>query len=163
MIKNLIALSVATLLVGCATYQPVPKDYSGPTASVRDTGFSVDGTKAQMFAVVEVDGNRIMNAFWASQIASHNKGVMLTPEYPERQVQARPMKVTLVGSHAVGMPIHEIASRLAGTFFSVRGIVDFAPKPNGRYVVKGDLQKNKSRVWIEDLETGQAVTPEVSN
>jgi hypothetical protein len=158
MLKHVFLVVCAALLVGCATYQPVPKDYTGPTAAVRDTGFSEDGTKAQMFALMEVDGNRIANAFGASANASYGRGASLTTVYPERQVQVRAMKVRLQGSHATGAPIHAMASQLAGTFFSVDGVVDFTPKPNGRYAVKGELKKDKSSVWIEDIETGQPVT-----
>jgi hypothetical protein len=160
--KRVFVLCCAWLLASCATYQPVPKDYTGPTASVRDTGFSEDGTKAQMFALVEVDGNRIMNAFWASANASQGRGASLSTVFPERQVQARAMKVKLQGSHATGAPIHAMASQLAGTFFSVEGVVDFTPKANGRYAVKGELKKGKASVWIEDAETGQPATTIVS-
>jgi hypothetical protein len=116
-----------------------------------------------MFALLEVDGNRIENAFGASANASHGRGASLTTVYPERQVQVRAMKVRLQGSHATGAPIHAMASQLAGTFFSVEGVVDFTPKANGRYAVKGELKKEKSSVWIEDLETGQPVTAVVSS
>lgn len=160
--RLLIAASVTAILAGCATYEPVPKDYSGPTALVRDTGFSEDGSKAQMFAMVEIDGNRVMNAFWASANASQGRGASLTTIYPERPVQIKPMKVTLRGSHATGAPIHAMASQLAGTFFSVEGTVDFTPQAGRQYLVKGDLKKAASKVWIEDAETAKPVTSVVS-
>lgn len=149
-------------IAGCASYQPVPKDYTGPTASVADTGSSESSAKAQIFALMEVDGNRVSNAFGASASASYGKGALLTTVYPERQLPAKPMKVRIQGSHATGAPIHALASQMAGTFFSVDGVVDFSPKPNGRYAVKGELKKEKSSVWIEDTETGQPVTSVVS-
>jgi hypothetical protein len=158
-----LALAFATFaLVGCASYQPVPAGYTGPTATLRDSGFSEDSTKAQIFALVAIDGNRTPNAFGASANASHGRGASLTTVFTERAVQARPMKVTLSGSHATGMPIHAMASQMAGTFFSVEGTVDFAPQPGGRYVVKGELKKEKSAVWIEDEATGQPATAKVS-
>jgi hypothetical protein len=156
-------LFAATLaLTGCATFEPVPQEYTGPTATLRDTGFSEDGTKAQLFAAAEIDGNRIMNAFWASANASQGRGASLTTVLPERKVKAAPMKVTLKASHATGAPIAAMASQLAGTFFSVEGVVDFTPKADGKYVVKGELKKDKSSVWIEDIETGKPVTQVVS-
>ena len=72
------------------------------------------------------------------------------------------MKVTLRASHATGAPIAAIASQMAGTFFSVEGVVDFTPRPDGNYVVKGELKKEKSSVWIEDVETGKPVTSVIS-
>jgi hypothetical protein len=151
-----------SMLAGCASFEPVPKGYTGPTATVRDSGFSEDGTKAQLFALMEVDGNRVGNAFAASANASYGRGASLTTVYPSRQVQVKPMKVLLRASHATGAPIHAMASQMAGTFFSVEGSVDFTPKADGRYVVKGELNKERSSVWIEDEATGQAVTGRVT-
>ncbi len=157
-----VVLSLAALTSGCATYEPVSKEYMGPTATLRDTGFSEDGSKAQMFAAMEIDGNRVMNAFWASANASQGRGNSLSTVFPERKVKAAAMKVTLKASHATGAPIAAIASQMAGTFFSVEGVVDFSPKPDGKYVVKGELKKERSTVWIEDLETGRPVSAVVS-
>lgn len=162
MFRRTFLLCTAVLFAACATYEPVPKDHQGPTASVRDTGFSEDRTKAQMFALLEVDGNGVRNAFGASASASDGQGAALTTVYPERKVPVRPMKVRLRGSHATGAPIHAIASQIAGTFFTVDGTVDFTPKADGRYAVKGTLTKERSSVWIEDVETGQPVTAVVS-
>ena len=162
MYRTLALLGCMLALAGCATYQPVPQGYTGPTASVRDSGISEDSTKAQMFALMEIDGNRIANAFGASAIASQGRGASLTTVYPERSVQIRPMKVVIRGSHATGAPIHAMASQMAGTFFSVEGTVTLTPTANGKYVVKGELKKDKSSVWIEDSETGQAVTDKVT-
>jgi hypothetical protein len=77
-------------------------------------------------------------------------------------VKAKPMKVTLRGSHATGAPIHAMASQMAGTFFSVEGSVDFSPQENRKYRVKGELKKEKSSVWIEDAETGEPATSVIS-
>lgn len=157
------ALCAALWLAGCATYEPVPKGHTGPTATVRDTGMVEDGTKARMFALMEVDGQNVMNAFWASASTSRGKGPVLIPTYTERAVPVRPMKVLLRGSHATGAPVHELASRMAGTFFSVEGTVDFLPEADHTYVVTGDLKKERSSVWIEDAATGKPVTPVVSS
>jgi hypothetical protein len=43
----------------------------------------------------------------------------------------------------------------------VDGVVDFNPTPEGIYVVKGELKKEGSSVWIEDVKTGQIVTEKV--
>ena len=160
--KRLLTLATVLALAGCASVEPVPAGYTGPTASVRDTGFAEDGSKAQIFALVEIDGNRTPNSFGATANASHGRGAALTTVFTERAVQAKPMKVTLRGSHATGMPIHAMASQMAGTFFSVEGTVDFSPRPGAKYVVKGELKKEKSAVWIEDEATGVAATAKVS-
>lgn len=71
------------------------------------------------------------------------------------------MKLLLRGSHTTGAPIHALFSQAAGTFLSVDGVVDFTPKPNGKYVVKGVLKKEESSVWIEDEETHTPVTDRI--
>lgn len=149
------------VLSGCANYKPVPEGYTGPVATVADSGFAEDGSKAQLFVLDGVDGNRIANSFGASASASHGRGFALTTSIVERQVPAKPMKVSLRASHTTAAPIQAIASQMAGTFFSVDGVVDFTPQPNGKYVVKGDLKKESSSVWIEDANTQQPVTEKV--
>lgn len=149
-------------LAGCAAYKPVPDGYGGPTAILSDTGFTESGTKAQLFAAVEVDGNRIHSSFGASASASHGKGASLTMQIVERYVPARAMKVTLRASHTTGAPIHAMAMQLAGTYYSVEGVVDFNPKALGRYAVKGELKKEGSSVWIEDITTGQPATVKIT-
>jgi hypothetical protein len=159
---TLIALSITVTLSGCASYVPVEKDYTGPTATLADTGFSEDGSKAQMFAVIEVDGRRVMNAFWASANASQGRGNNLTTIYPSRKIKAGATKFLIKCSHATGAPIAAIASQMAGTYFSVEGAVELAPRADGRYAVKGELTKQKSSCWIEDLETGKPASAVIS-
>ena len=159
--RLLFSVLLALPLVGCATYKPVPEGYTGPIATVADSGFTEDGTKAQLFVLSEVDGNRIRTSFEASANASYGKGFSLTTVFVKREVPAKPMKVKLLASHTTGAPIQALFSQVAGTFFSVEGTVDFNPQPNGSYVVKGELKKEGSAVWIEDANTNQPVTEKV--
>ncbi len=73
------------------------------------------------------------------------------------------MKVKLRGSHATAAPIHAIFSQASGSFYSVEGVTDFTPVPGGNYVVKGELNKDGSSVWIEDVGTHRPVTQKVSS
>lgn len=159
--RNILIAALVSLLTGCATYKPIPEGYSGATANVADSGFTEDGTKAQLYAMTEIDGNRIPNAFGASAGASYGKGFALTAVFPSRDVPIKPMKVKLVASHATGAPIHALFSQAAGTFFSVEGVVDFSPKADGKYVVRGVLKKEGSSVWIEDVDTQKVVTEKI--
>ena len=152
---------LALSLFGCAAYQPVPEGYGGPVAKVADSGFAEDGTKAQLFVLSAVDGNRIPTSFAASANASYGRGFSLTTRFVERNVPAKPMKVTLFASHTTGAPIQAILSQAAGTFYSVEGVVAFAPEGGKNYVVKGELKKEGSSVWIEDADTLQPVTEKV--
>jgi hypothetical protein len=51
-----------------------------------------------------------------------------------------------------------MAMQMIGTYVKVAGVIDFVPRAGARYVVRGKLKNEGSAVWIEDLDTGQAVT-----
>ncbi len=128
-------------------------------ARVTDTGLAEDSSKAKLFYLASVDGIRVYpNAASESRFASSGAGMNLRPQFPSRLVPVKPLKVIVVGTHATGAPIHELASRAAGTFWSVEAELDFAPEIDKTYVVKGNLQTEGSTVWIEDAATGQPVT-----
>lgn len=162
--KLLSALLLATLfsITGCASYKPIPQNYTGPIATVSDSGMAEDGSKAQIFALSAIDGHSIQDSFLTTRQASYGKGATIRMEVTERLIPAQAMKVKLRGSHITGMPIHEFASRAMGTFFEVEGVVDFTPQADKRYRVVGTLSKSDSSVWIEDELTRQPVTSKVS-
>ena len=160
--KECIALLAFLALSGCATtYNPIPEGYTGPTAKVSDSGLYEDNMKGQFFIMEAIDGNTIDNSIIATRKASHGKGFYLSSRYIDRLVPAKSMKVKLVATHQTAAPIHEITSRVLGTFFRVEGEVNFNPSPGGTYIVKGDLKKDGSSVWIEDENTKQIVTDKV--
>ena len=159
---HLLLVTAAIALVGCATVsEPVPADYKGPVVQLADTGAREDGSKARFFAALEIDGNGVVNSLRETRAASYGQGFSLTAKYTTRRVPVRPMKVKLIGTHQTAAPIHEIASRMAGTFFSVDGVVDFKPVEGKRYEVTGELKKERSCVWIADAETKAEVTEKI--
>jgi hypothetical protein len=160
--RIIVGVAAALALHGCASYKPVPDGYTGPVAVVADSGQREDATKAQVFALMEVDGNSIDNSFAASARASQGQGFALTTRFVSRQVPATPMKVKIKASHATGAPIQQLFGQAAGSFLSVEGVTDFTPAPGGNYVVKGELSKGGSSVWIEDAATNQPVTQKVT-
>jgi hypothetical protein len=159
--RFLLTALLTTLLIGCATHKPVPKDYSGPIATIADSGLSEGSTKAQFFVLSEIDGNKIPTSVGASAGANSGQGFALKTNFVTRDVPAKPMKVKLLATHSTGAPIHAMFSQAIGTFFAVEGIVEFNPQPNGKYIVKGELKKEGSSVWIEDASTNQPVTEKV--
>jgi hypothetical protein len=162
-IRTLITLFAAlSLLSSCAMYEPVSGGYTDPVAVIRDSAEAEDTMKGRLFFVEEVDGNRISNIRIATRQASAGRGFWLATGYAMRPVPAKSMRLKLVGTHVVAAPIHEMASRAIGTFFDVEGVIEFTPKPNGKYTVRGELKKNASSVWIEDDETREAVTTKIT-
>ncbi len=148
---------------GCATaYRPIPEDYYGPMATVNDSGAVESDSKGQLYVLAAIDGHAIKTSPDATRDKSHNKGFDLTVVVVGRRVQAKPMRVKLIATHATAAPVHEFASRVAGTFFSVEGEVEFSPADGSTYVVRGELKKAGSSVWIEDSKTKERVAEVVA-
>lgn len=157
--KLISAFVLLFLLSGCASlYKPVPEGYSGPTATISDSGITEDVTKAQMFVVASIDGNTIANSLGATRGASYGQGPVLTTRFISRQIQARPQRVKLIGTHITAAPIVALLNMAAGSYLSVEGEVEFSPLAGGSYTVIGKLGKNESSVWIEDARTSERVT-----
>lgn len=130
-------------------------------ATITDSWIFESSKKAQLFMVTEVDGQSIQNSDTESSSLSKGAGARLYIAITARDVPAKPLKLKLVATHITGAPIHEIFSQAAGTFYSVKGVVDFTPAAGGKYVVKGILKKEGSSVWLEDAVTGQVVTEKI--
>lgn len=130
-------------------------------ATIADSGFSESGAKAQLFMVTEIDGRSIPNANTESSKASVGTGFRLTTVLTSREVPVKTMKLKLVGTHITGAPIHALFNMASGSFFSVTGTVDFTPTAGAKYIVKGELKKEGSSIWIEDTATGRQVTEKI--
>jgi hypothetical protein len=156
-IKHLLALSLVAFLSACATYKAVPDGFTGPMAIIKDTAEPDSGSKGIVFYVSSIDDNPVQNARIATRQSSQGTGFSLNTRGFSRPVPVRAMKLRLVGTHVTGAPIHELASRAAGTFFSVEGDITFTPKEGVMYRVQGDLKKTGSSVWIEVEDTKEVV------
>ncbi len=160
--RHILTIASLLLLAGCAGLAPaVPEDYRGPVASLADTGFSENRGKGAFFVALALDDRTIENSLFASRRASYGHGFSLTSRYVTRDVPARPSKIKLTGTHKTAAPIHEIAARMAGTFFSVEGVVTFDPEIGKDYIVTGELNKEQACVWIADTVSKTPVTEKV--
>ena len=160
--KTTLIFSALLFLGGCATgSNPVPDGYGGPVVQLADTGRQEDGSKGQFFVASEINGKEIQNSIRETRTASYGRGFSLSSRYTTRDVPVATMKVKLLGTHQTAAPIHEIASRAAGTFFSVEGVVEFTPVQGHRYEVAGELHKQRSCVWIADSGTAEPATEKV--
>jgi hypothetical protein len=157
-----LSLLALLALTGCATFSPsIPDTYKGPVASVADTGRQEDGTKGQFFVLTEIDGRSIENSLHETRSASSGQGFALTSRFTTRSVPATALKVKLIGTHLAAAPIQAMVGRAAGTFFSVDGVVDFKPVEGKKYVVTGELKKERSCVWIQEDGAAQPATEKV--
>jgi hypothetical protein len=144
---------------GCTTYAPsIPANYAGPTAYLDDSTVVHSGSKADFFVVEQVDGANVDNALIRTLRGDQGRGMSMTPRFASRQLIAeRPLKVLVKARTHYAAPI----LALTGTVFQVKGTVEFTPKANAQYVVKGELGETYSAVWIEDVATNTTVGQKV--
>jgi hypothetical protein len=150
----LLTIAIALAVAGCAT-SPIPEGYTGPIATIRDSARSEGGTRALFFFVSEIDGKQIQTSLAQTRAANYGRGFALTPSVIERKIPARPAVLKLEGHTAYGAPIQEIV--MASQMYEVTEVIEFDPKPNGRYVVQGILEEGQKSVWLEDEVTHQRV------
>ena len=151
--RLLLATAASLMLAGCVT-SPIPENYSGPLATIRDTGMSESANRSQFFFLAEVDGQPVENARSVSKRANSGRGFGLSPQPYSREVPAKPSTFTLKGEVEYGAPIQAIMN--AGTLYKVEKKVTFTPQSRKTYVVKGTLSAKNQDVWLED-DTGQRV------
>lgn len=149
-------------LGGCATYKHVPDGYTGPVAQLGDSAVQLGMGKGELYYVEAINGNPIENARNATGRASYGRGFSLTTSIVWRPVKIELMRLKLVGTHVTAAPIHEIASRAIGEFFSVDGEVEFTPEKGKEYRVVGVLTKQSAEVWVQDDETKLPVTRKIT-
>ena len=157
-----LCLAALLSLAGCATYKHVPDGYSGPVAQLLDSAYQLSGGKGELFYIESINGNAIQNAANATRRASYGRGFALTTMTESRSVKAEPMRLKLVGTNVTAAPVHEIASRAIGEFFTVSGEIEFTPQRGKAYRVIGKLTKESAEVWLEDFETNTPVTAKIT-
>lgn len=152
---RLAILSFALLVTGCSIYSSsVPENYAGPRAQLNDSIRSQSRTKADFFVAEEIDGRRIDHSLDETFRKNRGRGFSLTSYQLGRPLVAgKSIKVLIMGRTYYAAPIQELTGRV----FQVKGIVEFTPRVNTLYVVRGVLGENYSAVWIEDTETHQPV------
>lgn len=151
--KIITCLILASALAGCVTYQPsIPAGYAGPTATIKDSATTLSGSKADFYYVELIDGAKVQNSRINTRVANQGRGMSMTPVVVDRQVPARPVKLSVTGRTEYAAPIQA----LTGTVYQVKGVVEFTPEANKTYTVRGELGDDSS-VWVEDDETRTVV------
>ena len=150
-------LIAVLILTGCAS-NPLPDDYAGQTAVVKDSHANyveVNGMKpehVELFAMNEMDGKLIKNARYNTITATQaNQYTRLIIVGAERKVPIKPLKVELVGQ------IYSTDSLLGPDPRQTEKTVSFTPLAGETYVVRGRLGESGSDVWIETA-SGKRVT-----
>jgi hypothetical protein len=147
----IVALSI---LCGCTT-TPIPKDYSGPIATIRDSAMAENSNRSQFYFLSEIDGRAIDNVLLATRKANKGHGFSLSPITFSRDVPARTSKLKLEARIGYGAPIQEMLN--TATVYTAETILSFSPESNKTYIVKGRLTADKKEVWLEEVETGKRI------
>lgn len=145
-------------LSGCVAYSPsIPAGYTGPKALIKDSVMIHSGSKSDFFVVRRVDGKEIENSIVESRVENRGRGFSLTPLVLDREIPARPVTLHIQGRTEYAAPI----LALTNAVYEVKGDVTFTPAENKTYVVTGTLGEQYSAVWVQDSETGAAVSEKV--
>lgn len=146
--------ALGALFSSCAPYQ-LPEGYTGPTASIRSTGKSVNSVKAEGYYILEVNG-KFANHSPMGTARGAGMGVVIKEQ--TLQVPSEPLNLTLSGGNIYAADGVAMADSMIGGNHQVSGDVSFTPKPNGDYSVTGVTGKERCAVWIVDNKTGKVVS-----
>jgi hypothetical protein len=87
-------------LAGCATtVSPIPENYTGPLATVKDSVKPYSASKADFFYLSDVDGRRIANSRIATHVTNQGRGMYMKPAVLIRQVPAQPSRLPPFPTH----------------------------------------------------------------
>ena len=141
------------VLTGCATYQPtIPEGYNGPRATIKDSAKVHSTSKADFFFVTHVNKNGVESSLIRTRQVNYGRGMYMEPQVLQHEIPAQSTTINIVGRTEYAAPILAFTNPV----YEVKGVIDFTPEPNKTYVVRGDLGKDYSAVWIED-ESSNAV------
>ena len=140
-------------------YAPsVPDGYVGPQAVLDDSAKIHSSSKADFFVAEQIDGANIDNSWHETLRRNQGRGVRMTPYFIKRPLVAeKPLKVAVKGITHYAAPIQA----MFGTVYQIKGVVEFTPKADTRYVVRGELGENYSAIWIEETASQQLVGQKV--
>lgn len=142
--------ALVMLLGGCVTtHNPIPEGYSGPLITIDDSFKSLGSRKAEMFYIQKINNKDVENAHRKSFSASSGQsGVLVTQGYSHK-LPAMKTKLLLSGEIMHGAPIGYLFN--SGSNYVVRGEIEFSPEVNKHYLISGELSKERSAVWVENI------------
>jgi len=153
LMKIVMAVGVL-MLVGCVEeVSPVPKNYSGAVATIKDTAKIYSPQKADFFYVSKYNGKYIENSRGKTLEANYGMGLTMVPQVISRKIPAKKCTITITGRTEYAAPI----LALSNTVYKVEGEITFVPLANHRYRVRGVLREKYSAVWLEDTGSGKRI------
>jgi hypothetical protein len=151
-------ISLLVLGLCSCTHNPVPADYSGPLAKIKDSVVVPNASQENLFYLAQINGQKIEDALLANTPAKGPREVrIVTSVALVHDVPAQQATFQIVGRTFYPKPALE--STL--TVYQVKGDVEFAPLPDHTYTIKGQLGEKYSAVWIIDNQTMEIVGPKI--
>jgi len=155
--KSLVKIFFIVIIVSGCTTNPIPKDYKGPIAEIKDSFVVKSDSMAEFYYVTKINGNKIENSVIETLRANSGRGFQMDPVSIFRKVPAKELLVTIEAQTLYAAPILSLTNKT----YKVSGDIVFTPKKNKYYIVKGVLGGDESAVWIEDKDTGEVVSERV--
>ncbi|NMM41215.1 hypothetical protein [Pseudoalteromonas arctica] len=141
---------LSLLLSGCVTtHNPIPEGYTGPLSTIDDSFKISSSQTAGMFYIQKVNGKDVVNAYTKSYSASSGQNGALNTQGYSHRLPAVKTKLLLSGEIMHGAPVGYLFNSDAN--YVVSGEIEFLPEVNKHYLVSGELNKQRSAVWIEDI------------
>ena len=138
---------VILLLSGCVSFQPsIPIDYVGKKATLSDSYSNHEGSTAHFYVLTKIDGRSIEDSGYRTRVNNHGRGFNMTPYMVSRDTTIEEHVFTVAGF----VQFATDAQGMFGDSMLIEKEVILKPEANQVYVVKGELSKNGSNVWIED-------------
>lgn len=147
---------ILLLFTGCAS-SPLPENYSGATAIIRDSVVPINNSRAKFFWVSKVDGRTIESSPEKTRIENYGRGLNMQPKIVERKVAAQKLTVRIEAGISFAADILALTNKS----YAVGGEVELKAEPNKVYVVKGTISPETSSVWIEEAATGKVVSAKI--
>lgn len=155
MLRRTLVLVVCVLLAACETVPEAPAaPPAGPRARIDETAKVHGPSKADFFVVDMINGKPVRNSLAETFSKNYGRGMVMTPAFLNQDIPAgSPIKVTIRARTHYAAP----ALALVSDVYEVKGVVEFLPVDNGRYLVRGELSQGYSAVWIEDRSNDRVV------
>ncbi|MCP5283782.1 MAG: hypothetical protein H6933_02670 [Burkholderiaceae bacterium] len=160
-VSTVALLAVATALTaGCASYEkPIPDNYTGPKATIRDSGAVQSSSLVHIFELTRIDGRKLRGSGIATVSANQGRGFSQTPVILSNEVPAKALRIQIEGATMYAAPILAMTNPTC----RVGGEVELNAEPGKTYVVTGKLAAETCEVWVQDAATGAEVTTKVKS
>lgn len=159
MIRRHLLLLACAALVGCETVPEAAVVPSGPLARLDETAKVHSASKADFFVVTEINGKEVKkNSMGETFSRNYGRGMTMTPYFLNQDLPAgQPVTIAVMGRTYFAAP----ALAFVNDVYQVKGVVEFTPQENGRYIMRGELGDDYSAVWIEDRANDAVVGKKV--